>query len=211
MLKLYTVPTANGQRASIALEECGLDYETQMIDLVAGEHRSPDMLALNPVGRMPVLAGEDPSGSTLRLYGSLAIGQYLADSTRQLRPPDTQLAEYHEWLGVIMTDLAAALSAQFYLGVLAPEPQEWGLAFYLDVIERLLAVIDTHLGGREYFLDAYSLVDVIMYPTAASSIPRLQGGIEPYPNIERWASRIGERPAVQRGMARSAGALFDGD
>ena len=205
MLTLFTVPTANGQRASIALEECGLEYQTQMVDLVAGEHRSPEMLALNPVGRMPVLKGDHPAGKPIRVYGS---GQYLADSTGTLRPPGHQQAEYHEWLGILMTDLAAALSAQFYLGVLAPEPQQWGVDFYLDVIERILKVIDTHLDSRTYFLDEYSLVDVIMYPTAASSIPRLANGIEPYPNIQRWASRIGQRPAIERGMARSSGELF---
>lgn len=207
MLKLYTVPTANGQRASIALEECGLEYETRMIDLVAGEHRTAEMLAINPIGRMPVLTGV--GDDERRIYGSLAIGQYLAETTGRLRPPDSSLAAYHEWLGIIMTDLAAAFSAQFYLGVLAPQPQAWGIGFYLDVIERILGAIDAHLRDRRYFLDDdYTLVDVIMYPTAASSIPRLERGIEPYPAISAWADRVGARGAVQRGMARSAGSLF---
>ena len=94
MRTLNTVPTANGQRASIALAECGLEVEIRMVDLMSGEHRSSEMLALNPVGRMPVLSVRDEPGEVDRdLYGSLAIATYAADKAGILIPRDETAAD----------------------------------------------------------------------------------------------------------------------
>lgn len=197
MRTLYTVPTANGQRASIALEECGLDYETRAVDLFAGEHRSEAMLALNPFGRMPVLQYD--SGETI--YGSMAIGMHAAEQSGRLLSTDADRNAFHHWNGVIMTDLAPAFAAQFYLGQLAPEKFEWGIEFYADIIQRFLRGIDDHLASNEFFLPCgFTLVDVLMYPTAATSIPRLPEGLAPYPGISRWAETVGARDAVRSGM-----------
>ena len=75
MRTLYTVPTANGQRASVALEECGIDYAVRQIDFAKGEHRSDEVLALNPIGRLPILSDPDDD---LVVYGSLAITRWAA-------------------------------------------------------------------------------------------------------------------------------------
>jgi len=202
MLKLYTVPTSNGQRASIALEECGLACDKRMVDLFGGEHRSPEMLQLNPFGRMPVLAINDEEAEADRdIYGSLAIAQYAAERTGRLLPAPEDRPEYHKWVGIIMTDLAPAFSAQFYLGTLAPERFEWGIGFYDEIIARFSQGIDDHLADNPYFLgDYYSLVDALMYPTATTSMERMPGGLEPYPNIAGWVGRVGAREAVRRGM-----------
>ncbi len=198
---LFTVPTANGQRASIALEECNVPYETRPVDLFAGEHRSEEMLALNPFGRMPVLQLDD--GSTI--YGSMAIGMYAANRSGRLLPAEADRDAFMHWIGVVMTDLVPAFAGQFYLGTLAPERFEWGIGWYDDIIQRFLAGIDAHLSGSEYFLPGgYSLVDVLMYPTAATSLARTAEGLEPFPNLERWAGAVGARDAVVRGMAASS-------
>ncbi len=206
MLKLYTVPTANGQRASIALEECGLAYDTRAVDLFVGEHRSVEMLDINPIGRMPVLGITGEAGEPDRnVYGSLAIGSYASERTGLLQPEPHLRPDYHKWVGILMTDLAPAFSAQFYLGSLAPEKFKWGIEFYADVINRISRVIDDHLSDKVFFLgDDYSLLDVLMYPTAATSMLRLPGGLEPYPNIARWAGLVAGRDAVQRGMRASS-------
>lgn len=202
MLKLYNVPTANGQRASIALEECGLAYDIRNVDLFGGEHRSEDMLAINPIGRMPVLAiGDERSGPDRNIYGSLAIASYASERTGMLQPPDELRPEYHEWTGIVMTDLAPALAGQFYLSELAPEPHKWSVDWYVDIIRRIMTVIDDHLDANEYFLgDDYGLVDVLMYPSATTSMHRIPDGLEPYRNVVRWAERVGLRDAVRRGM-----------
>lgn len=204
MLTLFSVPTANGQRAQIALEEAGLSYTVRSVDLRAGEHRSEEMLARNPFGRMPVL---EIDGSR-HLYGSLAIGHFAALETGRLLPADDALADMHQWLGIIMSDLGPAFSAHFYLGVLAPEPDEWALAWYADIIERFLAGVDAHLEAREFFVgDSFTLADAMMYPTVVTSAVRIPGGLGGRPNLERWAAAIGTREAVQRGMAACPGTL----
>lgn len=206
MLKLYTVPTANGQRASIALEECGLEYDVRNVDLFGGEHRSPEMLALNPFGRMPVLEVTDEVAEPgQKIYGSLAIASYAAERADRLLPESDLRPEYHKWIGVIMTDLVPAFAAQFYLGTLAPEKFAWGIDFYADIIERFCRGIDEHLADRTYFVgDEYCLADVLAYPTATTSLARTPAGLEPYPNIAAWAGRVGARRAVQRGMQASS-------
>lgn len=202
MRTLYTVPTANGQRASIALEECGLNFEARAVDLFTGEHRNEAMLGLNPFGRMPVLQYE--SGETI--YGSMAIGMHAAEQSGHLLPTDADRNAFHHWNGIIMTDLAPAFAAQFYLGQLAPEKFEWGIEFYADIIQRFLRGIDdhlvkNHLAKNDFFLPCgFTLVDVLMYPTAATSMPRLPEGMAPYPGIARWAEAIGARDAVRSGM-----------
>ena len=104
-----------------------------------------------------------------------------------------------------MTDLVPAFAGQFYLGTLAPEPYAWGMDFYGEIIRRFLAGIDEHLGRNEYFLgQAYTLADVLMYPTAATSVARLPDGLAPYANLGRWVDAVGDREAVRRGMAASS-------
>ena len=207
-MKLYTVPTANGQRASVALEECGLRYETRQIDFQKGEHRSEEVLALNPLGRLPILAGLAETERDTAIYGSMAIARWAATGTGRLLPPADKLAAMEHWIGIVMTDLSPAFASQFHLSFLAPERDEWALGYYADMIQRVLTVIDTHLADNEYFLGSdYSLADVLMYPSAVSSTGRLDGGLDPYPCIRRWRDQVGERPAVIEGMAVS-GSLY---
>ncbi|MGI9236647.1 MAG: glutathione S-transferase family protein [Woeseiaceae bacterium] len=207
MHTLYTVPTANGQRASIALEECSIDYDTRVVDLYDGEHKSEEMLQLNPFGRMPVLELATGKGKGRRrtVYGSLAIGMYAAESSGLLLPEDVVESGFYHWIGVVMTDLVPAFAGQFYLGQLAPEPFEWGQNFYAEIIERFLLGIDEHLAGSTYFLgDTYTLVDVLFYPTAATSLARMRGGLGAYENIARWVELLKCRDAVIRGLAVSS-------
>jgi len=110
------------------VEECNFEYDIRIVDLMAGEHRSSEMLALNPVGRMPVLSVRgEPDEIDRDRYGSLAIATYAAEKTGVLIPVDELSADYHQWIGIIMTDLVPAFAAQFYLSVLDTEPQEWGM------------------------------------------------------------------------------------
>ncbi len=201
MVTLYTVPTANGQRASIALEECDIDYSVRHVDFARGEHRSPEVMALNPLGRLPILV-DDQSGQVV--YGSMAIVREAARRSGRLLPPESLETAADHWSGIVMTDLSPSFASQFHLGVLAPERFGWGLEYYGEVIDRILRVIDSHLAENVYFLGAeYTYVDVLMYPTAATSASRLPEGLEPYPAIQRWRDLVGARAAVQRGMEAS--------
>jgi GST-like protein len=201
MFTLYTVPTANGQRASIALEECEIEYAIRHVDFAKGEHRSPEVLAVNPLGRLPVLVDNAPERI---VYGSMAIVREAARLSGRLLPaPNLETAADH-WSGILMTDLSPSFASQFHLGVLAPERFDWGLQYYGEVIDRILRNVESHLSENEYFLGAeYSYVDVLMYPTAATSATRLPDGLNPYPALLRWRDQVGARPAVQRGMEAS--------
>lgn len=201
MLTLFTVPTANGQRASVVLEECGFEYAVRHVDFAKGEHRSAEVLAVNALGRLPVLVD---AAEELNVYGSLAIVRTVTRMAGRLLPPAGAENAADHWTGILMTDLSPCFASQFHLGVLAPERFAWGLEYYAEVIDRILTLVDTHLADNEYFLgDDYSFVDVLMYPTAATSAARMPAGLTPYPAIERWRDTVAARPAVQRGMSIS--------
>jgi GST-like protein len=205
MLTLYTAPTANGQRAAIVLEEAEIDYKVRKLDLVAGEHLSVEMLELNPAGRIPFLHDASQSNT---VYGSLAIGHFAAQQGQFLLPAAALMPQLHQWIGIIMTDLVPAFAGQFYLGTLAPEPDQWAVDWYSNMVRRFMQVIDEQLADNDYFVgDAFSLVDALMYPTAATSAARLDGGLGNWSNLERWVARVGKRPAVDRGMNACPGTL----
>lgn len=199
MIRLCTCDTANGQRARIALEEARVDYEAEFPDRAAGEHLAPDLMSLNPMGRLPfIIIGA--GGSTRTIYGSLAIAMYATERAPALLPGD-RIDMYH-WFGVLMTDLAPALEGQFVFSRVAPDRNEWATSYYTEAAERIIREIDRHLETQDYFVNsAFSVVDIVAYPIAATSMMRLPGGLSRYPALKRWVDRLGERPAVARGMS----------
>jgi GST-like protein len=199
MIRLCTCDTANGQRARIALEEAGIEYSADFPDLGAGAHRTPGMLALNPMGRLPfIVIGAGDSMRTI--YGSLAITMYATERAPRLLPGD-RIEMYH-WFGILMTDLAPALAGEFVFTHLAPARNDWAISLYTGAAERMAAHLDRHLRAHEYFVNAeFSVVDIVAYPIVATSLARLPGGLTRYPALQQWAERVGERPAVQRGMS----------
>jgi GSH-dependent disulfide-bond oxidoreductase len=209
MIELHTTPTANGYKASIMLEETGLPYEVTNYDLVKGEHLKPHYLAMNPVGRMPMIVDHDimmdsggAGGKPLTVYGTTAIVLYLADKSRRFMPHDAVgRAHVYEWLGIVSSDIAPAYSGQFVFNVIAPEKQAWAREFYDKLCLRMLAVMEQQLGRTEFLAGAeYTIADVLAYPVAAVSMKRFPGDLSGHPNIARWAQVVGSRPAVQRGM-----------
>jgi GST-like protein len=203
VIELHTSPTANGYKASIMLEECGLAYTVRTYDLVARQNLAPDYLAMNPVGRIPTIVDRDgPGGRAVVVYGSQAILQYLAEKTGRFLPSDLAArAAVYTWMGAVASDVAPAYSGQFVFGVIAPERLPWAVEYYDRLVDRMLGVLDTQL-SRHAFLagDEYSIADIIAYPVAATSARRYPGNLDGYPSLAAWAARVAARPAVQRGM-----------
>lgn len=206
MIDAYTYGTSNGQRVAIALEESGLPYRAHRVDLLAGEQRSAEYLALNPTGRIPTLVDRDaPGGRPLVLTQSMAIVLYIGDRSGTLLPQDplTRIRSV-EWLMFVVTDVSAPLAQAFYLSKWADETHPAAAAAlraralgFVEHLDRRLGEVP-YLGG-----EAYSLADVAAYPTLL--------GIDEYdraafPNVRRWLAEVGTRPAVQRGMAAADGA-----
>jgi GST-like protein len=203
MLDLHTTATANGYRASIMLEECGLEYRAIAYDLSRGEHMSAAHLALNPVGRVPTLVDHDVgAGGPAVVYGSQAIVQYLAEKAGRLLPRDpVARAAAYTWAGFATSDLGPAYSGQFVFGTLMKEKVPPALEHFEKLCLRMLGALDQRLASARWLAgDEYSIADVLTYPGAAVSTKRFPGTLEAFPNVQRWAADVGARPAVQRGM-----------
>jgi GST-like protein len=202
MIDLHTVPTANGYKASIMLEETGLPYRVHVYDLRRGEHLAPGYLGLNPVGRLPTIVDAGDGGEPVTVYGSAAILYYLAEKTGCLMPGDPAArARVHTWMGIVSSDVAPAYSGQFTFNVLAPEKLSWAIDFYDKLCARLLAPLDARLATSRYLAsNDYTIADVIAYPVAAVSMKRFPGTLDGHPGIRRWAAEVAARPAVARGM-----------
>ena len=202
MIDLHTVPTANGYKASIMLEEVGLPYRVTSYDLIKGENFKPELLAINRVARLPVIVDHAVESAPLSVYGSAAIVQYLAEKTDRLLPRSgPRRAKVIEWLGIISSDIAPAFSGQFVFNVVAQEKQPWAIAFYDKLCLRMAQTLEDQLGTTEYLAgDEYSIADVLAYPVATVSMKRHPGTLDGHPQLARWVNTLSARPAVQRGM-----------
>lgn len=202
MIDLHTTPTANGFKASIMLEEVGLPYRAIAYNLVAGDHLKPEYLALNPVGRVPMIVDHEAGREPLSVYGTAAILVYLAEKTHRYLP-DARIprAKTFEWLGIVASDIGPAFSGQFVFNVVAPERQPWAIEFYDRLCSRMVQTMETQLARTRFLAgDDYTIADIIAYPVAAVSMKRYPGSLDSHPHIARWAAEVGARPAVQRGM-----------
>lgn len=203
MIDLYSVPTANGQRVHIMLEETGLQYTPHLVDLMGGKHLAPDFLAKNPFGRAPALVDNDgPGGKQITVYEGHGILYYLAEKSGQFYSNDLAVrTEIHMWISAISANVSPAFAAQFYFTTLAPERSEIAIDRAVSEAHRGLKALDAHLESKDYIAgDTYTIADIHIYPVAATSAARLDGGLEPYGNLRRWSDSLAARPAVQKGM-----------
>lgn len=208
MIELWSVPTANGQKVHIALEEAELPYCATMVDLTKGEHRTPEFLALNPFGKAPVMRDPDgPGGRPLVLAETQAIAWYAAEKgANGLISDDPAVrAEQMMWAAAISSSVAMPFAMQFFATQLAPTPDLWLIETMTAGARRSLDVFEARLADRDFVCgEGFSVVDCLLFPVVATSAKRLDGWLEPYPALGLWHDRIGARPAVQRGMAVGA-------
>jgi GSH-dependent disulfide-bond oxidoreductase len=203
MIDLYTVPTANGQKVHIMLEECGLAYKPHLMNLFGGEHRTPEFLKLNPFGRVPIIVDHDAPGGDFAVCETTAILEYLAAKSGQFMPTDARSqSEVRQWLSFIATNIGPLFRGEFMFANVVPGKIRGAIDYFVAEAEKAFGVLNTYLEGREYFAgNSYSIADMNAYPVAMTSSQRLPQGLGPYPHIQRWVDAIGTRPAVQRGMA----------
>ena len=202
MIELHAIATANGQKAAIMLEECGLDYEVKLLDM--GGRRAPvrGILGDEP-GRQD--AGhrrrDGPGGKAVTVFETLAIAAYACDKSGKMMPGDAAArAAAWEWAAACATNLAPALSFQYQLTRAVPDTSGPSIEYILGQAARLFKALDTRLGDAEYLAAEYSFADVQVYPVAATSGMRMPEGLAPYPNIRRWCDAVAARPGVTRGM-----------
>ncbi|MFN7265062.1 MAG: glutathione S-transferase family protein, partial [Phenylobacterium sp.] len=189
MIELWSVPTANGQKVHIALEEAGLPYRATMVDLTKGEHRTPEFLALNPFGKTPVMRDPDgPGGRPLVLAETLAIAWYAAEKgANGLTSDDPAIrAEQMMWASAISSSVAMPFAMQFFATQLAPTPDPWRFETMTGGARRSLEVFEARLADRAWVCgEAISVVDCLLFPVIATSAKRLEGWLDAYPSLRR--------------------------
>ena len=207
-IQLYSLPTPNGVKVSIMLEEVGLAYEPHLVDITKNETWGPEFLSLNPNGKIPaILDPNGPNGKPLALFESGAILIYLAEKTGKLLSSDP--ATRYETIQWIM----------FQMGAIGPMFGQLGFFHkfagkdyedkrprdrYVAESRRLLGVLETRLDGRDWLMDDYSIADI----ATVGWVRNLAGfyeagelvGYDQFPRIQAWVARALERPAVQRGL-----------
>jgi GST-like protein len=209
-LQLYSLPTANGVKVSIMLEEIGLPYEAHTIDTAQNQTHTPEFLSLNPDGKIPaILDPNGPNGQPLMLSESGAILLYLAEKTGQLLPADPALRiQTIQWVFFQMAAIGPMFSQFGFFHVFGGKDyaDKRPLERYRAEAQRLLGVLETRLAGRTWIMgDAYSIADIATISWVRHLIGFYAAGdLVDYPRLQHvpaWLARGLARPAVQRGLA----------
>jgi GSH-dependent disulfide-bond oxidoreductase len=201
MIDLYTAGTGNGFRAAIVLAESGLPHRIHKIDLSKGEQKTPEFLARNPAGAIPVLVdSEGPGGKALTLSQSGAIALYLAEKSGKFLPKDaSRRALALQWFMQATTDVGPGSSMIFMSGGALPDKSPANTAFFENRLLGFLRHCDRQLAGQDFLAGELSLADLALYPVVASrkALVDKAGDLS---NLARWAAAMAARPGVQRGM-----------
>ena len=210
LLQLYSLPTPNGVKASIMLEEIGLPYEPHLVDFARDDQKSPEFESLNPNGKIPAIIDPDgPGGKPIGLFESGAILLYLADKTGKFIPADPT-GRWHaiQWLMFQMGGVGPMFGQLGFFNKFAGKDWEDKRPRdrYLAETRRLLGVMDRQLEGRDWFLGAdYSIADISMLGWVRNLIGFYEAhelvGFDVYANVAAWLQRGLARPAVQRGLS----------
>src|SRR5579859_3976164 len=208
-IQLYSLPTPNGVKASIALEELALPYEPHLIDIGQNQSWTPEYLSLNPNGKIPAIIDPDgPGGKPLPLFESGAILQYLAEKSGKLLPSDAaRRYQAIQWLHFQMGGIGPMFGQLGFFHKFAGKEiaDKRPLQRYVTESKRLLGVIDTRLTGRQWIMDdEYTIADISMLGWVRNLIgfygARELVAFDGFVNVSAWLDRGLARPAVKRGL-----------
>lgn len=209
LLQLYSLPTPNGVKVSIMLEEIGLPYEVHLVDFNKDDQKTSEFLSLNPNGKIPaILDPNGPGGRPLPLFESGAILQYLAEKTGKLLPQDAaRRYQAIQWLHFQMGGIGPMFGQVGFFHKFAGKDFEdkRPLERYVGESRRLLGVMETHLAGRQWFMDDdYTIADISMLGWVRNLIGFYGAGdlveFTRFKSVAAWLERGLARPAVQRGL-----------
>ena len=210
MIDLYTWTTPNGRKASIMLEEAELPYRVHPINLGEGHQHTESFRAINPNQRIPAIVDHDVSDGALTVFESGAILIYLAEKTGKFLPSEVRArTRALQWLMFQMSGIGPMLGQANHFASQAPERIPYAIQRYFDESLRLVGVLDRRLSEHDYLAGDYSIADIATYPWVIAAWPVFKslpperaGAME---HVSDWLERVGERPAVQRGMKVPAG------
>jgi GST-like protein len=209
-IQLYSLPTPNGVKVSIALEELGLPYEPHLVSFEKNDQMSPEFLCLNPNNKIPAIVDPNgPGGKPLALFESGAILVYLADKAGKLMPKDPA-ARYEtlQWLMFQMGGIGPMFGQVGFFVKFAGKDFEDKRPRdrYVAEAKRLLAVLDKRLAGREWIMgDEYTIADIATFPWVRNLVEFYGAGelveFEGFGDVKRSLAAFVQRPAVRAGLA----------
>ena len=208
-LQLYSLPTPNGVKVSIMLEETGLPYEPHLVRFDTNDQLTPEFMSLNPNNKIPAIIDPNgPDGKPLPLFESGAILIYLADKTGQLIPQDAAgRYEAIQWVMFQMGGIGPMFGQLGFFHKFAGKEYEDKRPRdrYVAESKRLLGVLEQRLEGREWILgDQYSIADIATFPWVRNLVGFYEAGelvaIQDFPNVQRVLAAFVARPAVVRGL-----------
>jgi GST-like protein len=207
-IQLYGLPTPNGVKVSIMLEETGLPYEPHLVDITRNESWTPEYLSLNPNGKIPAIIDPDgPGGQPLALFESGAILIYLAEKTGQFLSSDpARRYQTIQWLMWQMGGVGPMFGQLGFFHKFAGREYEDKRPRdrYAAESKRLLGVLETRLEGRDWIMDEYSIADIATLGWVRNLIGFYEAreitDYDSLSNVPAWLERGLARPAVQRGI-----------
>ena len=208
-LQLYSLPTPNGVKVSIMLEECGLPYEPHRVAFDTNDQLSPAFLSLNPNNKIPaIIDPAGPGGAPLALWESGAILIYLAEKTGRFLPADpARRYETMQWLMFQMGGIGPMFGQLgFFFKFAGKEIEDKRpLGRYAAETKRLLGVLNQRLAGRDWIMgDEYTIADIAIFPWVRNLVGFYGAGdlvgFNDFPEVERVLKAFLDRPAVQKGL-----------
>lgn len=208
MIELYCVPTANGQKATILLEESGLRYRAIHVVRAVGAPPPLSYLDISPMGKYPALVDKNPGfPHAVTVFGTLAIALYVCERSQKMLPADLESrASAWSWASVVATDLSPMMGVQYFTTLRARSDLSEATQYVEAEARRALRAMEQRLSESDFLAGSeFSFADALAYPLAVTSIRRLAEELAPYDALVRWRDRVGARPGVIAGMAAAQG------
>ena len=205
-ITLYTAPTANGYKVSIALEELCLEYTVRHLHFEKNEQKTKKFLSLNPNGRIPVIVDHSSNDFVLSESGAILI--YLAEKSGRLIPENEYLRfEVLQWVMFQMSVVGPIMGqAMFFQRIAAPKGivDDYAIDRYVKESRRLLEIIDHRVSDREYICDEFSIADIAIFPWARA---HRWGNIDvsDLVHLSRWFELMEAKDSVQKGIRVPSG------
>jgi len=198
MIELYTAATPNGHKASCVLEALGLEYSVKDIQLMEGEQKKPEYLAINPNGRIPAIIDRD--NDDFVVFESGAIMMYLAEKAGKLLPTEAKArSKVVQWLMFQMGGVGPMMGQANVFYRYFPEKIQPAIDRYQNECRRLFEVLDGHLANNEWLADDYSIADIANWCWVRTY--RWSGvEIEGLDNLRRWMDAMKEKPGMSEGI-----------
>ncbi|MAE37620.1 MAG: glutathione S-transferase [Pelagibacteraceae bacterium] len=200
MIELYTSPTPNGYKISVALEELEIPYNVHVVNLQSGDQKKPEFLELNPNGRIPVIVDTDNDNLSIMESGAQLI--YLAEKVGKLLPTEAKArSKVIQWLMFQMGGIGPMMGqANVFYRYWPGEKIQPAIDRYQNEGRRLFEVMETRLKDNEYLADDFSIADIAnwcwvrIYKWSGINIDGLDG-------LQRWMNTMEERPACKKGVS----------